>query len=639
MSTRVTLYQNISFTKDDNFMLLGGVLRNRLGYRKNTDLWIDSYLGTLEAPKAYTLTHDLFYGNKTVFPLSYTIVLTDTDLITSSKWNNNSARYCVIQTTGNVKAYYFVDRVEYVSNNSWRFYLSLDTLNSFGDYIVKNSAPTSHITRRHKDRYFKSAEENVYNVIIDRTPEDFNPTKYITQKSNIEAWNELPSGAYAYLSYVSDPTSDIPVKTCLNIYDESPIEYKFRDYLEPAVVYKQMNKLDPVKVGTHGEVLGLVYLPYLPFDDTPTKSGVVWNYDQPVTTFNCGNYQTSGDIYVSNLQSSNNPSLVTPFVNTLKGKTLPFTWSINKNGVLPHEPIQIDPKYYHSGTYDIIFKYGSNELFIKPENIIFNSNSWENAGLIPKFYFNNDFKNSAMFVIDLDTIGYEMTSQDDLTLFVDDLGALPQMKNEYIDWTRYEKRFEEASYNANKYQNALNHAWESLKNLTEDPIGTIINNSDFAVRQLQTEINREQRNVLRQANPTTIQANGSMSLNWTIYGNKLQFIVREPREEIRKAINNIYYRYGYTTDEYTSLTNNIINSRRYFNYVKGDINIATAVSLEKDRYISQDAITDVLERFKSGVTILHTLSDLTSTANIIDVDCFKFEYENYEDFIAYGGLF
>ena len=111
MSTQVTLYQNLSFTKNDNFMFLGGVLHNRLGYRKNTDLWIDSYLSTLEAPKAYTLTHDLFYGNKTVFPLSYTIVLTDTDLITSSKWNNNSARYCVIHTSGNVKAYYFVDRV------------------------------------------------------------------------------------------------------------------------------------------------------------------------------------------------------------------------------------------------------------------------------------------------------------------------------------------------------------------------------------------------------------------------------------------------------------------------------------------------------------------------------------------------
>lgn len=635
MSTRVTLYQNLSFTKDDNFMLLGGVLRNRLGYRKNTNLWIDSYLSTLASPKAYTLTHDLFYGNKSVFPLSYMIVLTDTDLITSSKWNNNSARYCVIQTTGNVKAYYFVDRVEYVSNNSWRFYLSLDTLNSFGDYIIKNSAPNSHITRRHKDRYFKSAEPEWYNVIIDRTPEDFNPTKYITQTSDIEALNNLPSTAFSYISYVSDPKSDIPVKTCLNIYDGSVTEYRFRNYANVGE-YQQLKILDPVKVGTHGEVLGLVYLPYLPFPETPTKSGVVWKYDQ--SYFNCYKYPTE-DTYISNLQSEHIYHLASPFVNTLKGKTLPFTWSINRTGVLSPEPIQTDPKYYHSGTYDIIFKYGSNELFIKPENIIFNSDSWENAGLIPKFYFNNDFKNSAMFVIDLDTIDYEMTSQDDLTLFVDDLGALPQMKNEYIDWTRYEKRFEEASYNANKYQNALNHAWESLKNLTEDPIGTIINNSDFAVRQLQTEINREQRNVLRQANPTTIQANGSMSLNWTIYGNKLKFIVREPRNEIKQAINNIYYRYGYTTDEYTSLTDSIINSRRYFNYIKGDINIATAVALEKDRYISQDAITDVLERFKSGVTILHTLADLTSTANIIDVDCLKFEYENWEDFIAYGGLF
>ena len=637
MSTKVTLYQNISFTKDDNFMLLGGVLKTRLGYRKNTDLWIDSYLSTLEAPKAYTLTHDLFYGNKTVFPLYYTIVLTDADLITSSKWNNNSARYCAIQTTNNVKAYYFVDRVEYVSSNSWRFYLSLDTLNSFGDYIVKNSAPTSHITRRHKDRYFKSAEPDWYNVIIDRTAEDFNPTKYIIQTSDIEARNNLPSGAYAYISYISDPQSNIPVKTCLNIYDESATEYKFRDYSQVGV-YNQIKKLDPVKVGTHGEVLGLVYIPYLPFDDAPTISGVVWTYDQPSNTFNGYAYPTN-DTYISNVQSVNHPSLVSPFVNTLQGKTLPFTWSIHKTGVLAHEPIQTDPKYYHSGTYDMMFKYGSNELFIKGENIIFNSDSWQNAGFIPKFYFNNDFKNTAMFVIDLDTIDYNTRSLDDLSLFVDDLGALPQMKNEYIDWTRYEKRFEEASYNANKYQNALNHAWESLKNLTEDPIGTIINNSDFAVRQLQTEINKEQRNVLRQANPTTIQANGSMSLNWEIYGNKLKFIVREPRKEIKDAINNIYYRYGYTTDEYTSLTDNIINSRRYFNYVKGDINIATAVALEKDRYISQDAISDVLERFKSGVTILHTLSDLTSTTNVIDVDCFKFEYENWENFIAYGGIF
>ena len=446
MSTQVTLYQNLSFTKDDNFMFLGGVLRNRLGYRKNLNLWIDSYLTTLEAPKAYTLTHDLFYGNKTVFPLSYTIVLTDTDLITSSKWNNNSARYCVIQTTGNVKAYYFVDRVEYVSNNSWRFYLSLDTLNSFGDYIVKNSAPTSHITRRHKDRYFKSAEENVYNVIIDRTPEDFNPTKYITQKSDIDAWNNLPPTAFAYISYVSDPQSEIPVKTCLNIFDNSVTEYRFRNYANVGE-YQQLKTLDPEKVGTHSEVLGLVYLPYLPFPEMPTKTGAVWKYDQ--SYFNCYAY-SSTETYKSNLQSEHIYKLASPFVNTLKGKTLPFTWSINKTGVLSHEPIQTDPKYYHSGTYDIIFKYGSNELFIKPENIVFNSSSAEHAGLVPKFYFNNDFKNSAMFVVEPDTIDYEMTSQDDLTLFVDDLGALPQMKNEYIDWTRYEKRFEEASYNANK---------------------------------------------------------------------------------------------------------------------------------------------------------------------------------------------
>ena len=110
-------------------------------------------------------------------------------------------------------------------------------------------------------------------------------------------------------------------------------------------------------------------------------------------------------------------------------------------------------------------------------------------------------------------------------------------------------------------------------------------------------------------------------------------------KEIKDAINNIYYRYGYTTDEYTSLTDNIINSRRYFNYVKGDINIATSVSLEKDRYISQDAIADVLERFKSGVTILHTLINLMIPENPVDVDCLKFEYENWEDFIAYGGIF
>ena len=129
-----------------------------------------------------------------------------------------------------------------------------------------------------------------------------------------------------------------------------------------------------------------------------------------------------------------------------------------------------------------------------------------------------------------------------------------------------------------------------------------------------------------------------MSLNWTIYGNKLQFIVREPREEIKQAINNIYYRYGYTTDEYTSLTDNIINSRRYFNYVKGDINIATAVTLEKNKYISQDAIADILERFKSGVTILHTLTDSTHDEYVVDVDSFKFQYENWENFIAYGGI-
>ena len=362
MSTQVTLYQNLSFTKDDNFMLLGGVLKNRLGYRKNTDLWIDSYLGTLEAPKSYTLTHDLFYGNKTVFPLSHTIVLTDTDLITASKWNNNSARYCTIQTTGNVKAYYFVDRVEYVSNNSWRFYLSLDTLNSFGDYIVKNSAPTSHITRRHKDRYFKSAEQDWYNVIIDRTPEDFNPTKYITQSSIIEQRTPLPSSAYAYIYYASDPKSNIPVKTCLNIYDEGATEYKFRGYSQVGV-YNQMKRLDPVKVGTHGEVLGIVYLPYLPFDDTPTISGAVWNYD--AESFNGDAYPTE-DTYISNVQSNKYHSIISPFENTLQGKLLPFTWSINKTVVLAHEPIQIYPKYYHSGTYDIIFKYGSNELFIKP---------------------------------------------------------------------------------------------------------------------------------------------------------------------------------------------------------------------------------------------------------------------------------
>lgn len=98
--------------------------------------------------------------------------------------------------------YYFITDARWISSETVELDLALDTLNTYWSEITPALLPTTHITRRHKDRLKPTSEENVYARIVDRQSEGLAPVQYKTTSAAVYA--DVPASlTYAkwYLVY------------------------------------------------------------------------------------------------------------------------------------------------------------------------------------------------------------------------------------------------------------------------------------------------------------------------------------------------------------------------------------------------------------------------------------------------------
>ena len=146
----------------------------------------------------------------------------------TKKWD-----YCVAYDKDSGKAYYY-----YVMNCKWKgretleLSLGLDTLNTFWKEISSSWTPETHITRRFKDRWFKSRTKACPK--IDRKEEDFGTVPM--RRLSVSAINPSASTKKWTLVYMTEYTSDDNLKN------------------NPISVYAYPSSPTPVATGTSGSV-------------------------------------------------------------------------------------------------------------------------------------------------------------------------------------------------------------------------------------------------------------------------------------------------------------------------------------------------------------------------------------------------
>jgi len=123
-----------------------------------------------------------------------------------------------------------------------------------------------------------------------------------------------------------------------------------------------------------------------------------------------------------------------------------------------------------------------------------------------------------------------------------------------------------------------------------------------------------------QAQATGISTNNDFQLLQWYNNNKLHLFEYRPTEEVRKALNMYFHRFGYSTYEYGTPD---VTTRYYFNYIQCN----PEISVNKLGKFKADWIADLKSRYNAGVTVYH-LHDQTYN--------FNQNYENYEKWLVEG---
>ena len=197
MSSTIILYQAEHLEKKKNFSL-----DDIEDYIEN---YVDLYL-TLSTGQ--TIKHDINIEVKVPFNGEDNPILAN-DYFYANRLKYN---YCSIQNSGTdstYKVYYYIDKVEYISQKVLRLILTMDVLNTFKPSTNYTLTDKTLVTREHKDRFIKLSENanGTYNVRrkIDYINEGINPALFKTKEVTLDVPNY--SGSW-YLVYENNNAVD-----------------------------------------------------------------------------------------------------------------------------------------------------------------------------------------------------------------------------------------------------------------------------------------------------------------------------------------------------------------------------------------------------------------------------------------------
>ena len=143
-----------------------------------------------------------------------------------------------------VTYYYFIMNAEWLADGTCRLTIALDTLNTWWNDITNNLNDKTHITRQHRDRFVKHAQ-NTQNLeysfdgsFVQYTPSTYDV--YVTLQDN--AWVGATS---ASINTMTNNRSDLTgtFQRLNEVFDSNTGEYSFTLRYYDNVKYSEMSKI------------------------------------------------------------------------------------------------------------------------------------------------------------------------------------------------------------------------------------------------------------------------------------------------------------------------------------------------------------------------------------------------------------
>lgn len=290
-----------------------------------------------------------------------------------------------------------------------------------------------------------------------------------------------------------------------------------------------------------------------------------------------------------------------------------------------------ESKIYHSDFYQAKFVYDSYGFTYQMENIDINS-YFENFTLdkfIVRYVISANVLSKFMFQF-IQYVTFRSTQDYENVLIIDRNNEKALYTNAYINYIKSGGY----SYDTKKAnsQNAINGITSALSivgaiaSFASTPvsggigiaggIGLAISSASSIIRNIHTaqEQDRAISQKLLQATNQATQVHGSEDIDIlkAFSNNKAKMVYYAPSDIMRDALLDLFYYCGYATHE-QKIPN--VKSRRYFNFVQGEIIL--------DQYTFNEDIADrIKEKWMSGVTFIHKVGTYW------DIDQVKENIEN-----------
>ena len=551
--------------------------------------------------------------------------------------------------------YFFINRIEWRGMDTLLLEIEMDVLNTFRLGTDYSFDMATHIRRQHKDRWVKGTHKML--PIIDRRSENLNPpirTANITDIKDTSEWRYAKYGMLVAFAGTSADSMSSGVRAYLFAEKGHGVEKYVTEGSDTELTYFVPNSNNNQVLESPSTAL-VVDCPYKPFNDKSSEYGKGY----PDDTYGYFSYVAWGasgvtDSYLSAINATtgnkypycdfNKQGALTPFFNSqLAEKSLPhLVADIPANFLTEYRDEDWEPKLQNMEFSYHRFTYGEDSYNIAYELIesLPNLNALNSDIFVkPTFFLAADLSGDMGFVFEMysKTAGAtpSYTNEGDLNplrLMINRDNTKTVMSYAFTQYQNVDSQFDKKQLVLSRIATGVNIAGS----VAGAAMGVASGNPALAVAsvaqgtssiahgvlsRIQEEISYE-KNIER-SKVSAIGISGTSGidsfnlLNGNLqpfqdstltHGAYLRFCYGEPRQEIKKAIYDYLYRYGYSENCY-GIPN--VNSRLRFNYLECD-------AVLRAQSVPVQYVEMLEEKYHQGVTFIHA-----------DMD-WLFQYENWE---------
>lgn len=296
--------------------------------------------------------------------------------------------------------------------------------------------------------------------------------------------------------------------------------------------------------------------------------------------------------------------------------------------------IDNESKLLHSDFYKDTFVYDNVSKVIRREDILTNN---EAINVVPYYQPTNTIDSNMMFKFNINNADYKQITDWDNVLISTRSNELPIYNNDYLNYIRYGYGAEKSNLEATTTAQRTSQAISSTLAVAGGTVGGALAGAKFGVpgaiiggviglgtsllqsysSNLTTETNiaNAQRSLeskieqLQNSAATVKNGFSGVDLMTNYTGNRLHYITYDTVDLLKDAIYDRFHYCGYSSPTQAKPH---LYSRRLFNYLQCE-----PVFIDEATNAYNYYLTDIKERFTSGVTLYHEASEYLDSSELM----------------------